>query len=37
MRIQVFRYNSDIDHTNGVVLVNGVYECDSLEDEYRRN
>ena len=36
MRIQVFRYNSDIDHTNGVVLVNGVYECDSLEDEYRR-
>lgn len=36
MKIQLFRYNSDEDHTNGVMLVNGVYECDTLEDEYRK-
>lgn len=36
MKLELFRYNSDIDHTNGVFLTDGVYECDTLEDEYRR-
>jgi len=35
MKLQVFRYNSDDDHTNSVLLVNGRYECDGLEDEFR--
>ena len=36
MKIELFRFNSDLDHTNGVILINGRYECDCLEDEYRR-
>ena len=36
MKIEVLRYNSDEDHTNSVILVNGKYQCDGLEDEYRR-
>ncbi len=36
MKIQVFRYNSDTDHSNSVILIDGKYECDGLEDEYRR-
>lgn len=35
MKLQTFRYNSDIDHTNGVFLIDGKYQCDTLEDEYR--
>jgi hypothetical protein len=37
MNIDVFRYNSDIDHSNSIILVDREYECDGLEDEYRRN
>ena len=37
MHIEVFRYNSNIDHTNSIILLNGKYECDGLEDEYRRD
>ncbi len=36
MKLQVFRYNSDDDHTNSVILLNGKYQCDGLEDEYRK-
>ena len=35
MKLQVFRYNSDTDHSNSVLLVDGKYECDGIEDEYR--
>ncbi len=35
MKLQAFRYNSDKDHSNSVFLVDGKYECDVLEDEYR--
>lgn len=35
MDIKVYRYNSDDDHSNSVILVNGRYQCDGLEDEYR--
>ena len=36
MKIKVYRYNSDRDHSNSVILIDGKYECDGLEDEYRR-
>jgi len=35
MEIKVFRYNSDVDHTNSIILIDGKYQCDGLEDEYR--
>lgn len=35
MKLNVFRYNSDVDHTNSVFLIDGKYECDGIEDEYR--
>lgn len=35
MIIEIFRYNSDRDHSNGLSLVNGRFECYTLEDEYR--
>lgn len=35
MKLQVFRYNSDTDHTNSVFLINGRYQCDGIEDEFR--
>ena len=35
MNILVLRYNSAEDHSNGLVLVNGKYNCFSLEDEFR--
>lgn len=35
MKLQVFRYNSDTDHTNSVFLINGKFECYGLEDEFR--
>lgn len=36
MYLLALRYNSDVDHTNSVLLVDGKYECDGLEDEYRK-
>lgn len=35
MHILVPRYNSAKDHTNSVIIINGVYECFGLEDEFR--
>jgi len=35
MNILVVRYNSDIDHTNSVMIIDGKYQCDGLEDEFR--
>lgn len=35
MKLEVFRYNSDTDHTNSVLLINGKFECYGLEDEFR--
>lgn len=35
MKIEVFRFNSDKDYTNSVILIDGKYICDGLEDEYR--
>lgn len=37
MKLQVIRYNSAIDHTNSVFLVNGIFECYGLEDEFRNH
>jgi len=33
--IELYRYSSNTDSTLGVMLVNGNYECDTLEDESR--
>lgn len=35
MKITVLRYNSDSDHTNSVMLIDGKFECYGLEDEFR--
>jgi hypothetical protein len=35
MKIQVFRYNSDKDHSNGVMLIDYKFFNYTLEDEYR--
>lgn len=35
MNIQLIRYNSTATHTNGLLFVNGVFQCYTLEDEYR--
>lgn len=35
MLINLYRYNSDRDHTNGLLLVNNEFVCYTLEDEYR--
>lgn len=33
--IDLYRYNSANDHTNGLILVDGEFICYTLEDEYR--
>lgn len=35
MKIQLIRYNSQRDYTNGLLFVNKKFECHTLEDEYR--
>lgn len=35
MHILVARYNSAEDHTNNVIIIDGIFECYGLEDEFR--
>lgn len=35
MTINLWRYNSDKDHTNGLIMVDGKFICYSIEDEYQ--
>lgn len=35
MDIKVYRYNSASDHTNGLIIIDGEFECYTVEDEYR--
>lgn len=35
MEINHYRYNSALDHTNGLWLIDGKFMCYTLEDEYR--
>ena len=35
MEIKVFRYNSQSDHTNSIIMIDGAFGCDGLEDEAR--
>lgn len=35
MVLKVQRYNSSTEHTGGLFFINGVFECFTLEDEYR--
>ena len=35
MEITVYRYNSDTDHSNGLMLIDKEFQCYTLEDEYR--
>ena len=35
MKIRIYRYNSDIDHTNSICLIDGRFQCYGIEDEYR--
>lgn len=35
MKLKSFRYNSDKDHSNSVLLINDRFECYGIEDEFR--
>lgn len=35
MRLTVLRYNSEKDYTDGLLMINGEFECFTLEDEFR--
>ena len=35
MKIQLLRYNKGVDHTEGLLMINGVFECYTLEDKER--
>ena len=35
MEIDVVRYNSKEDFTDGLLLINGIFACHTLEDEFR--
>jgi hypothetical protein len=35
MKILVARYNSAVEHTNSVIITDGIYDCFGLEDEHR--
>lgn len=37
MNITVYRYNSDSDHTNGLMLIDKEFQCYTMEDEFRRD
>lgn len=35
MELKVLRYNSESDYTDGLLFINGKFECYTLEDEFR--
>ena len=35
MRVDLIRYNSTNDYTDGMILINGVFQCYTMEDEKR--
>ena len=35
MEIDIIRYNSKGDHTDGLFFINGLFQCHTLEDEFR--
>lgn len=35
MKLTVLRYNSEADYTDGLLFINGKFECYTLEDEFR--
>ena len=35
MKIKIYRYNKAIDHSNGLMIIDNVFECYTLEDEFR--